>query len=59
MDVGMLLYTVIGIGAAMIVDAAVGCVAVLAAILLAVAVVNTFFCSYWTLAYLRLSGRTP
>ena len=56
---GMLLYAVVGMDTGVIAYAAVGCLAMLVALLLAAAVVNTFFWSYWTLAYLRLSGRTP
>jgi hypothetical protein len=57
--IGMVLYAAVGIAAPTIGYAAIGCIALLAAFLLGVSIANTFFWSYWTLAYLRLSGRSP
>lgn len=59
MGFGMLLYAAVGLALPTIVYAALGSLALLSGGILAMAIVNTFFWSYWTLAYLRLSGQAP
>jgi hypothetical protein len=59
MAVGMLLYAAVGMAAPTIGYAVLSSIALLTAMLLGLAIANTFFWSYWTLGYLRLSGRTP
>jgi hypothetical protein len=58
--VGVAIWSALGLGAATIAYGALAGLALLLAALVAVAIANTFLWSYWTLAYLRLSGRaTP
>lgn len=57
--VGVALWAAAGFGAPTIGFGVVAALALVAGLLLAVAISNTFLWSYWTLAYMRLSGRTP
>jgi hypothetical protein len=56
--VGALLWALAGMSAATIAYAILGALVVLGVVLVLGAITNTFFWNYWTLAYLRLSGRT-
>jgi hypothetical protein len=55
--IGALLWSLAGMGAAVVTYAAVGVLALIVLGLAVAAVANTFFWNYWTLAYLRLTGR--
>jgi hypothetical protein len=52
------LFAVAGLSAPTLVYAALGGAALVALALTVLGIANTFLWSYWTLAYLRLSGRT-
>jgi hypothetical protein len=55
--VGLALWAALGTGVATIIYAALAGAALVAVALTVAAIVNTFFWHYWTLAYLRLTGR--
>ena len=57
--IGVIVWTLIGFTTATVIYIGVGVVIAIAALWLMEAIVNTFFWSYWTLAYLRISGRQP
>jgi hypothetical protein len=57
--VGLLVYAGFGLIALTVAYTVVGGIALVATVALAVAIVNTYFWNYWTLAYLRLSGQRP
>ena len=57
--IGAIIWMLIGFTAATAIYIGIGVVAVIAALWLMEAIVNTFFWSYWTLAYLRISGQQP
>jgi hypothetical protein len=54
--IGVAVWAIGGFGAPLILDAAVALVAALALLVLMAAIANTFFWSYWTLAYMRLDN---
>ena len=54
--IGVALWAIAGMGAAMVAYAALVVLALIALVMLVAAVTNTFFWNYWTLAYLRLGG---
>ena len=56
--VGALLFTTGGLSAPLFAYLGVGGVLLVAGALIVTAITNTFFWSYWTLVYLRLSGRS-
>ena len=57
--IGVVVWTLIGFTTATAIYIGVGVVIAIAALWLMEAIVNTFFWSYWTLAYLRISGQQP
>jgi hypothetical protein len=54
---GVALWSVAGWTAPLFAYGALALAALLAAVLAVCAITNTFFWNYWTLAYVRLSGR--
>jgi hypothetical protein len=56
--IGAVLFAAIGLSAPTLAYLGVGVLLLLVAALTLAGISNTFFWSYWTLAYLRLSGRT-
>jgi hypothetical protein len=56
--IGAVLFAAIGLSAPTLAYVGVGVLLLLVAALTLAGISNTFFWSYWTLAYLRLSGRT-
>jgi hypothetical protein len=56
--VGALLFTAGGLSVPLFAYLGLGGALLLAAFLIVTAITNTFFWSYWTLVYLRLSGRS-
>jgi hypothetical protein len=56
---GLIFYLVLGMGAVTIGYIVVATVVVFVALLLAIAIVNTFFWTYWSLAFQRLRSEEP
>ena len=55
--IGAMLFAAVGLTTSFVVYAGFGGLVLLAAVLTAIGIANAFFWNYWTLAYLRLSGR--
>jgi hypothetical protein len=55
--IGAMLFALVGLTTSFVVYAGFGSLVLLAVVLTMIGIANAFFWNYWTLAYLRLSGR--